>query len=71
VKDEVEGVIVMSQPIEATVPSSDGWPGLLENYRRTAVHVLASHLCVGTECSSCGQHWPCNAACAAELALEL
>lgn len=61
----------MSQPVETTALSADGWPGLVESYRRTAVHVLASHQCVGTDCSSCGQHWPCNAACAAELALEL
>ncbi|HWC82876.1 MAG TPA: hypothetical protein VG756_23230 [Pseudonocardiaceae bacterium] len=44
---------------------------LLENYRHNAVLVLASHQCVGTRCSSCGQTWPCRAACAAELALEL
>jgi hypothetical protein len=61
-------VIVMSHPIEAEPSSTDG---LLENYRRTAVHVLVSHQCVGTVCSSCGQHWPCRAACAAEVALEL
>jgi hypothetical protein len=63
-----KAVIVMSKPIEAEPSSTDG---LLENYRRTAVHVLVSHQCVGTECSSCGQHWPCRAACAAEVALEL
>jgi hypothetical protein len=44
---------------------------LLETYRHNAVLVLASHQCVGTRCSSCGQRWPCRAACAAELALEL
>lgn len=63
-----KAVIVMSHPIEAEPSSTDG---LLENYRRTAVHVLVSHQCVGTVCSSCGQHWPCRAACAAEVALEL
>lgn len=44
---------------------------LLENYRHNAVLVLSRHLCVGSRCSSCGQPWPCRAACAAELALEL
>lgn len=61
----------MSGQVEAQESSTDGWPGLLEHYRRTAVLVLASHLCVGTQCGSCGQPWPCQAACAAEFALEL
>jgi hypothetical protein len=67
----------MSQPGEAsavadpTVTSSDIWAGLLDHYRQTAVQILGSHQCAGTECSSCGQHWPCRAACAAEIALEL
>jgi hypothetical protein len=63
----------MSKPVEGQPPAADGWAGLLENYRRSAVLVLASHLCDGdgTQCSSCGQQWPCRAACAAELALEL
>ncbi|HEX3649328.1 MAG TPA: hypothetical protein VHV49_12940 [Pseudonocardiaceae bacterium] len=61
----------MSQPTEATPPSMDGWPGLLEHYRDAAVHVLVSHQCAGSLCVSCGQPWPCRAACAAEQALEL
>ena len=67
----------MSKPIGAPTAvdksskSADGWAGLLEHYRQTAVHILGSHLRVGTQCSSCGQNWPCRAACAAELALEL
>jgi hypothetical protein len=47
------------------------WTGLLDHYRQTAVRILGSHLRSGAECSSCGQHWPCRAACAAEVALEL
>jgi uncharacterized OB-fold protein len=58
----------MQNPAEAASSSTDGW---LEHYRETAVHVLVSHQCVGTLCSSCGQVWPCRAACAAEQALEL
>lgn len=59
----------ISAPMSAAVANDLG--SLLENYRRSAVHVLASHLCVGSTCGSCGQPWPCGAACAAELALEL
>jgi hypothetical protein len=67
----------MSQPGEAstvvdpTVTSPEIWIGLLDHYRQTAVQILGSHQCSGTECTSCGQHWPCRAACAAEIALEL
>ncbi|HEX3589181.1 MAG TPA: hypothetical protein VHV74_06075 [Pseudonocardiaceae bacterium] len=61
----------MSKPADATPSIADGWPGLLEHYRQTAVHVLVSHHCEGTVCVSCGQQWPCRAACAAEQTLEL
>lgn len=62
----------MSKSVEAEPGAAEGWAGLLEHYRRTAVLVLASHLCEdGVRCSSCDQQWPCRAACAAELALEL
>jgi hypothetical protein len=64
-------VIIMSEPAEATSSSTDGWPGLLEHYRESAVLVLARHQAVGTLCGSCGQPWPCRAACAAEQTLEL
>lgn len=57
-------------PPAGRTPIADLGP-LLESYRQTAVHVLASHLCVGSTCGSCGQPWPCRAACAAEQALEL
>jgi hypothetical protein len=68
--EPLEGVITMSKPLEAEPASSD-WPGLLEHYRQTAVHVLVSHQCVGNSCTVCGQPWPCRPACAAEVALEL
>jgi hypothetical protein len=61
----------MSKPVEAASTTTDGWPGLLEHYRASAVHVLVSHQPDGTQCTLCGQPWPCKAACAAELALEL
>jgi hypothetical protein len=67
----------MSQPGEAktvadpTGSSPEVWAGLLDHYRQTAVQILGVHQCSGTECSSCGQPWPCRAACAAEIALEL
>jgi hypothetical protein len=66
-----KAVISVTKPGETTSLSEADWSGLLEHYRQTALLVLASHLCVGTECGSCGQRWPCQAACAAELALEL
>jgi hypothetical protein len=59
----------MFETVDSVQPNA--WTGLLECYRETAVRVLGSHLCAGTECSSCGQAWPCRAACAAEVALEL
>lgn len=68
--EPLEGVITMSKPVEAE-PASTDWPGLLEHYRQTAVHVLVSHQCAGQHCTSCGQPWPCRPACAAEVALEL
>jgi hypothetical protein len=64
-------VIIMSEHAEATTSSTDRWPGLLAHYRESAVLVLVSHQCVGTLCGSCGQPWPCRAACAAEQTLEL
>lgn len=63
--------MTMSKPAETTTSSVDAWPGLLEHYRESAVLVLVSHHRSGTLCSSCGQQWPCRAACAAEQALEL
>jgi hypothetical protein len=54
-----------------TLTGGSGWTGLLDHYRQTAVRILGSHLRSGAECSSCGQQWPCRAACAAEIALEL
>ena len=66
----LKGVNTMSNPVEAEPASSD-WPGLLEHYRQTAVHVLVSHHSTGTHCACCGQLWPCRPACAAEVALEL
>jgi hypothetical protein len=72
-----KAVRAMSQPGEArtvadpTDSSREVWAGLLDHYRETAVQILGVHQCSGTECSSCGQHWPCRAACAAEIALEL
>jgi hypothetical protein len=42
--EPLEGVITMSKPVEAE-PASTDWPGLLEHYRQTAVHVLVSHQC--------------------------
>jgi hypothetical protein len=51
-----------------TAEQDSGW---LEDYRATAVQVLGSHLRSGADCSCCGNPWPCSAACAAEVALEL
>jgi hypothetical protein len=61
----------MPDNIESPARSTDSWVVLLDQYRRTAVQVLASHLQVGATCSACGEKWPCHPACAAELALEL
>jgi hypothetical protein len=72
-----KAVRAMSQPGEARTVADptdyppEVWVGLLDHYRETAVQILGVHQCSGTECSSCGQHWPCRAACAAEIALEL
>lgn len=63
---------MMSTPTETGSTDKPADLGLLlEHYRHNAVLVLTSHQCVGTTCGSCGQQWPCRAACAAELALEL
>jgi hypothetical protein len=63
--------MTMSKTEELGSQKLDTWAGLLDHYRETAVRILGVHHQAGNRCESCGQSWPCRAACSAELALEL
>jgi hypothetical protein len=68
-----KAVITMAKTVDelSSTQVTDTWSGLLDHYRETAVRILGLHHKAGTRCESCGQDWPCKAACAAELALDL
>lgn len=61
----------MTDNISERASRPEPWDTLLEQYRHTAIEILAEHLRTGARCRACGQPWPCRAACAAEATLEL
>lgn len=58
----------------AVAPARPGVPGsaeaVLDRMRQTAVSELTRHVAEGKLCVSCGEVWPCDRACLADLALS-